>query len=247
MNNSTVKNTILIGVVLLFFLWLIRVLDISYPLTVTNINKSAEFSVIGEGKVDAIPNKAEVSLGVTAQNTSSVASAQQQINNVNNRLITAMKKLGIKTFDIKTTNYSLSPNYPPKPLQSGLSDYTGNATIVVTVRNITLVPQVLQAATDAGANEVQGINYTIDDPSVYREQARNKAIANAKEQAARLASTLGIRLGKITNIIETSPEIIPPIYRTMSAVGGTGGAAFPEVQPGTQTITSTVTLYFEKK
>lgn len=248
--NENVKTTFLIVVIIFVFLFLIKVFDVSYPLTVTNMNKSAELSVVGEGKVDVVPDKALVNVGVTVQNITTVQEAQNSINETNNKLVQAMKKLGVKTGDIKTSNYSIYPNYSNQPLietRTTISGYNGNASISITVRKTTLVPQVLSAATEAGANEVQGVSYTVDDPNKAREEARNKAIDNAKEQAQKLAKTLGIRLGKITNIVESTPGDVYPVYKSMGLGSAEGVGGVPDVQPGTQTITSTVTLYFEKK
>ncbi len=244
--NNIVKNTLLACATIFIFLWLIKVLDISYPLTVTNLTKSAELSVVGEGKVEVVPDKAEINLGITVQNAASVTEAQQAINEVNNKLISAMKGLGIKAADIKTSNYSINPNYSDQ-LRSAqtISGYNGDASITVSVRNTALVSRALEAATQAGANEVRGVSYTVEDPNKYREEARNKAITNAKEQAAKLAKTLGIRLGKVTNIVESPSSGAYPLYRSAEAQVGVGGA--PDIEPGTQTITSTVTLYFQKK
>lgn len=243
--NSVVKNTLLACVIVFIFLFLIKVLDVSYPLTITNTNRSSELSVVGEGKTDAVPDKAVVNVGITVQDVSTVAEAQRIINETNNKLIQAMKKLRIPASDIKTSNYSINPSYSGEPNQ-GINGYNGNASTTITVKNTALVSQVLVAATDAGANEVHGVSYSIEDPNKYREEARNKAIENAKEQAEKLAKTLGIKLGKITNIVEASPDNVYPLYRAAeSAAVGIGGTA--DIQPGTQTITSTVTLYFEKK
>ena len=93
-----------------------------------------------------------------------------------------------------------------------------------------------------------GTNYSIDKPENYQEQARSKAITNAKEQAQKLASQLGIRLGKVTNIVESTIDNgpRPMLYKAEAMSLGGKAAPAPDLQPGTQTITSTVTLYFEK-
>ncbi len=241
------KNTLSIVVALFVFLLLVKSFDISYPLTITNYNKSSELSVVGEGKIDVVPDKALINVGITVQNASTAEEAQKSINQTNNKLIQAMKSLGVNAGDIKTSNYSINPTYSSRPeATQTISGYSGNATITITLKNAALVPQALEAATKAGANEIQGVSFSIDDPNKYREEARNKAISNAKDQAEKLAKTLGIRLGKVTNIIESSPGEPNPIFKTADVMSAPSGGA-PIVEPGTQTITSIVTLYFEKK
>ena len=89
----------------------------------------------------------------------------------------------------------------------------------------------------------------VDDPAKYRAEARKKAIDNAKEQANKIASDLGIKLGKIVNISESSPDSAVPVYALKDAAmsRGAGGGGNAAIEPGSQTITSVVTLYFEKR
>lgn len=89
-----------------------------------------------------------------------------------------------------------------------------------------------------------GVNFAVDEPQKYREKAREEAIANAKIQAEKLAKTLGIKLGKITNIVESSPQAPISYIKTLRS---DVAQAAPVIEPGTETVTSVVTLYFEKK
>jgi len=108
-----------------------------------------------------------------------------------------------------------------------------------------LASKVIETATTAGANQIQGSRFVVDKPELYREEAREKAIKNAKEQAEKMAKNLGIKLGKIVNIIESSPSQPIAFYGKAYAEGLGGGG--PILEQGTQTVTSVVTLYFEKK
>lgn len=236
---------LLILVLTIFTLFVIKSFEISYPLTVINTTRSTELAVVGEGKVDVVPDKALIEAGITVSNTQSVAVVQQTINEINNKIIAAMKNLGIEKSDIKTSNYSISPNYSYEDGKSTISGYNGNVTLSIKTKNIQLVSRVIEEATKAGANQIFGAKFIVDKPETYREQARNKAIENARQQAKRLASSLGIDLGRVVNMIESSPNSSDSLLKTFSA--GVGGAAAPEIEPGTQTVTSIVTLYFEKK
>lgn len=234
--------------ILLFFtLWVVKFFDISYPLTITTTSRSSELAVVGEGKVDVTPDTAYVDAGIAVDNVSSVEVAQKMIDVANNKIIDAMKGLGIKKEDIKTSNYSIFPNYSYEGGKNRINGYNGNVTISIKVVNTSLVSKVIEQATAAGANQVQGARFTIDKPEKYRETAREKAIQNAREQATKLAANLGIRLGKVTNIVESTSDSIPPIsYRTEASGLGVGGGG-PLIEPGSQTISSVVTLYFEKR
>lgn len=228
------------------FLVLIKALNISYPLHVTS-SEASNLSVVGEGKIEVVPDKASLDAGILVVNAQSVNAAQTEINNKNNAIVTGLEKLGIDKKDVKTSNYSVTPNQDYTPGGQGkISGYNGNVTLTVTVRDIALVPEVINAVTSAGANQVYSVNYSIDNPEKYREEARNKAIANAREQAKKLSSSLGISLGRVVNIVESSPEQPGPfpVAALKDAMGG--GSSLANTQPGTQTVTSVVTLYFDK-
>ena len=244
-NKHFLFNFVITVSVVVIALFVIKVLDISYPLSVVNSSRSSELAVVGEGKLEVTPDTAYVDAGITVDNRSTVASVQQTINTVNNDIIEALRALGIEKGDIKTSNYSVYPNYMYENNANAISGYNGNATIEVKVRNVQMVSSVIEEVTTAGANQIQGVRFSIDKPEAYREQVRDMAIKNAKDQAEKLAKDLGITLGKITNIVETTPQtvIVYPMYDR--AMGGGGGA--PVVEQGTQTLTSTVTLYFEKR
>ena len=251
--NKLVANYAWILILTVFFLWIVNYFNISYPLTVTSRAASGELAVVGEGKVDITPNNASVDLGIVTSDAKSVDDAQKQINTVNNGIVENLKKLGIDKADIKTSNYSIMPSYDYTKGGTGtITGYNGNTTVTVKVKDTVKLPDVIAAATKGGANQVMGTNYSVESPEKYREQARNKAITNAKEQAQKLATELGIRLGNVTNIVESSSGggPVPMMYEksvtNMDSRGGTN-APIPELQPGTQTITSTVTLYFEKR
>lgn len=248
--NKIVTNYAWILILTILFLWIVNYFNISYPLTISSSQASGELAVVGEGKIDITPNNASVDLGIVTNDAKSVEDAQNQINKVNNAIVENLTQLGIDKKDIKTSNYSIMPNYDYTKGGAGtITGYNGNTTVTVKVKDTSKLPDVIAAATKGGANQVMGTNYSVESPEKYREQARNKAIANAKEQAQKLANELGIRLGKVTNIVESKNDNgpFPMMYKTEAVSLGGGNAPSADLQPGTQTISSSVTLYFEKR
>ncbi len=244
---KTSINFLIIAVIVIITLSLIKTLDIYYPVRLTS-SVASELSVVGEGKVEVVPDTAYVDAGISVIEAASVTQVQKSIDETNNKIIASMQKLGIDKKDIKTSNYSINPNYSYENNKNGITGYNGNANITIKVTRIDLVSQVIAEATTAGANQIQGARFTIDDPAKFREEARAKAIANAKEQAKKLADSLGIKLGKVTNIIESSADGGPIMY-DKARTFGLGGASVEnaQIEPGSQEISSTVTLFFEKK
>ena len=244
-NKSAVATFASILVLVILALTIIKIFNISYPINITTSEKSNELSVIGEGKVEAIPDQATIEVGITVNNAETAKAAQQEIARINNKIIKSVQKLGIPKANIKTTNYSVNPNYVYYENQpEEITGYNGTASLSIKTKDISLAPKLVVAATEAGANEIRGVRYEVDKPEKYRELARNKAIDNAKEQAEKLAKDLGFKIGKVVNVVEAPPNAPPVIYSRAEGLGGTGE---PSLEPGTQTITSVVTLYFEKK
>lgn len=249
--NKFLKIYIVAIIIGVLALWFVNFFNISYPLTITQKQASGELAVVGVGKVDIVPDTASVDLGIVINDAKTIDEAQGKINTVNNAIVENIKQLGIGAGDIKTSNYSITPNYDYSKGGTGvITGYNGNTTVTIKVKDTAKLPRVIEAGTKGGANQVMGTNYSIDKPENYQEQARQKAIDNAKEQAKKLASQLGIKLGKVTNIVESTnnPGPLPMLYgKEAMGMGGGTNAPVPDLQPGTQTITSTVTLYFDKK
>lgn len=242
------NKLVLTLLLIIAFLMIGKVFNLSIPLKVENSTKNNEFSVVGEGKIEAIPDIAKIDTGIQVNDIASVEMAQNQINKINNDIVKALEQLQINKNDITTSNYSIYPNITydqsGKPTTRG---YSGNVTISIRVRNIQKVGEVLTAATKAGANQIQGTSYSIDHPEKLREEARNLAIKNAREQADKLAKNLGFKLKKVTNIIESSPDSVGgPVFAIAEKNMGGGGGAPADFSSGVQTITSVVTLFFEK-
>jgi uncharacterized protein YggE len=251
-NKNFLVKTLLVSLVIIIVLAVVRYFDLSYPLSISNSSVSSELSVVGEGKVEVSPDTAYVDAGITVDNAPTVDTAQKELNDKNNAIVDAVKKLGIKKEDIKTSNYSIYPNYnyDNSKNQNRINGYNGNVTVSIRLKDVSSTSTVIVEVTKAGANQIQGTRFVVDKPEKYREDARDKAIANAKEQAQKLAKNLGIRLGRVTNIVESvGAPVYSPQYALKSAApmaGGMGGGS-PDIEPGSQTISSIVTLYFEKK
>lgn len=247
LNQRLVVTYIVLVIVTILGLLFIKELNISYPVRVTT-SQDSNLSVVGEGKVRVVPDKATLEAGILVANAQTIEAAQQEIDEKNNAIVSSLTQLGVSEEDIKTSNYSVSPNQDFNPgIPGRITGYNGNVTVSITVRQIEKVSEVTQAVTAAGANQVYNVNYSVDNPEKFREEARNKAIENAKEQAENLAGSLGIRLGRVVNIVESSPSNgpVPLMERSVSLDMGSAGG--PVMQPGNQEITSVVTLYFEKR
>ncbi len=244
MNTKSIGSIFLLAVVSLL---VIKTLDIAYPFKVTITNTQQDLAVVGEGRVEVVPDTAYVDVGITVNNQMTVAEARKKIDTINTLLIEAVKKLGIDTKEIKTSNYSVYPTYTYENNTSRITGYDGNATITVKTKKTESVPHIIEEATKAGANQINNTRFVVDNPAIYREEARSKAIKNAKDQAEKIAQSLGIKLGKVTNVVESLSGGSNTQDIMYSAKMSGGGGSAPSIETGSETVTSTVTLYFEKR
>ncbi len=207
------------------------------PFSVNSVTttKFTTFDVSGEGKVTAIPDIAVVSVGIQA-NGQTVKVTQDQINSTINKVSDAIKKLGVEKKDIQTTNYNINPTKN--------TGYEANTNLQIKIRKIENANSVIDAATANGANQVGGINFDIDDKSKLENEARQKAVADAKSKAGDAAKIAGFKLGRIINYSESFGGIIPMPYRAMAADQAIVGIP-TQVEPGSSEITVTVTLSYE--
>ena len=202
-------------------------------------------SVSGEGKVSAKPDIGQVNLSVVS-NAKTVAIAQKDNTDKMNKVIKAMKDLGIKEEDLKTTNYNVSPSYQYLNGKSEIIGYQIDQTLEVKIRDLEKVGDILSQASAAGANQVGSLNFTFDDPEKLNTQARQKAIDNAKIKAQDLAKALGVSLGKVVSFSESSSGRSIPMYYASDALEKSGGGvSAPEVQTGQNEVNIGVSLSYE--
>ena len=201
-------------------------------------------SVTGEGKVSAKPDIGQISLSVVS-NAKTVAIAQKDNTDKMNKIIQAMKDLGIKEEDQKTTNYNVSPSYQYFNGRSEIIGYDITQTLEVKIRDLEKVSDILGKAAASGANQVGSLSFTFDNPEKLKTEARQKAIDNAKTKAQDLAGSLGVSLGKVVSFSESSSGQPVPIYYAGDVLGKGGGGGTPEVQTGQNEINIGVSISYE--
>lgn len=206
-------------------------------------------SVTGEGKVSAVPDIALVSLGVRTKRTDSADAAMTLLEKDMNAVIAAVKKEGVEEKDITTEHLSLNPIYDWTENGQVFRGFEASQSLRVKVRKLEDAGDVVSAATRAGANSAGGIQFTLDDPEKVRNEAREKAITQAKEKAKILASQLGVGLGELQSFTEGGGGYYPPMpYARMDAAMGAGEEKAMEsiaIPAGEQEIIVQVTMTYE--
>jgi uncharacterized protein YggE len=191
--------------------------------------------VTGQGSVSTVPDRAQVSFGVsTDAKTASVALRANAVEMT--KVIAAVKGEGVAAADIKTDLVSLSPRYS----QNGdtVVGYTATNSVSATIRNLAKIGGTIDAAVDAGANQVSGPNLVRGDMTALYRAALRAAIANAKGKAQTIAAASGLHLRRITDVSEASSAPVPqPLTKA-------GADAATPVEPGTQLVEAAVTVTF---
>ncbi|MCA6108741.1 SIMPL domain-containing protein [Bradyrhizobium cenepequi] len=197
-------------------------------------------SVSGEATISAVPDQAEIDAGVTSE--AKTAREASDINNAAmNKVLTALKGAGIEEKDYQTSRLSLQPQYPPAPSRPGpatISGYRATNRVAIKVRDITKIASLIDALVGAGANEIGGIGFMVSQASKLLDDAREKAIADARRKAEIYAKAAGVTLGDALSISEGGP---PPTPFFRGKVAAPMAAAAP-VAPGEETLSVTVNV-----
>ena len=191
--------------------------------------------VTGNGAVATVPDRAQLSFGVVSDAKTASAALRANAADATN-VIAAIKAQGIAAADIRTEQVSLSPRYTQNG--EGITGYTATNSVGVTLRNLDKTGGVIDAAVDAGANQVSGPNLVRSDQSALYRTALRAAIADAKAKAQTIASASGLHLRRITDVSESGGPT--PIADTAKV----GVAPSTPIEPGTQFVQATVTVTF---
>lgn len=204
------------------------------------------FSVSAEGEEIAIPDIAEISIGVITEGNDLKILQKENTEKIN-KIINFLKEKGIEEKDIKTENYIVSPQYDYKISPYKIISYSISQTLSIKVRDFSKIGDILSQSVNYGANNVYGPNFKIDNQDVYLEKAREKAIKKAKEKAQQIAKDAGFKLGKILNVSEPSSSWNPIRAKAYSAPEQVEAVPSPQIQPGSQEVKSQITITFEIK
>lgn len=175
-------------------------------------------TVIGEGRASGAPDIAQLNIGVQVSDADVKAATQQAAGDME-ALLAALKAAGIADEDIQTSYYNVFVDRPFGP-DGPSSDvlYQVSNSVQVTIRDLDRVSMILGVAIEAGANNVQGVNFNISDPSMLRSEARQQAVADALATAEELAQLNGLSVGEVISVSEVIDSGVFPIRDVASAV-----------------------------
>jgi uncharacterized protein len=216
----------------------------STPVTVNAVSASPNtVTVVGSGQVNAAPDQALVSLGVSvtrsAANTALNAAAAEMT-----RLIAALRSQSVADQDMQTSSVSLGQSTTCCP--TTVTGYSGSSSLTVTIHHLSNVGSVEVAAVAAVGNDLQlsGVALTLSDDSSQLRAARIAAIADARSRAAQWAAQTGRTLGPVLAVSEIVNSQ-PSGASCTNGCGGAGGGV--PIETGQNTVSVNVTVEFQLK
>ena len=196
-------------------------------------------AVLGEGAARVEPDAITLRLGVEVIAQTPAAALARARENAE-RVLQRLRELGVAESDLQTTGFNvfrIQDGPPPGPGQQPPSSYRGYASIGVKVGDVARAGAILEAAMQAGATALEGLNYGLRDDSQPRLVAIADAVRAARPRAEAAASAAGLRLGGVRAVAELDPA--GPVRPAMG--GGTGEG----VAPGEIEVTVHVNVTFD--
>jgi uncharacterized protein len=219
---------------------------LALPAPVLAEDQRAMITVTGEGRVDAAPDMATISLGVTTQDkTAALALSANSVEMA--KIVDRLRAAGIEDRDLQTSGLSLSPDFDYSKFsgRGEIIGYVVSNMLTVRVRALDKLGTLLDAAVADGANALNGVSFGLTNPDPVMTEARKRAVAEARARAELLTGAAGVELGRIVSMSESSAQIGPaPMFRAEASVAD----AMPvPVQAGELSTSAYVTITWEIK
>lgn len=207
-----------------------------------------QISVMGRGKVSAVPDQARIWVRVSEEGMK-VDTLTQQVRQKMEAVLKVIKGQGIADKDIQTQSYQVTPKMEWRNGRSTRNGYTASNQVEVKIHDLKKVGTILAAVTDAGANDINGPQFEFENPQELERKALSQALADAKAKATLLAQTAGVSLGEVITIQEgaiSRPGPRPMMMRA-AAMQVADAAASEPIASGEEAIEANLTAQFGLK
>ena len=216
------------------------------PLAATAADVPHTITVSGTGAAKAVPDQADLSAGVTTTATTADAALAENARKMT-AVFATLKRLGVPDKSIQTSNFTVTPQYPPYNQnasgQQRIVGYQVSNQVDVILDDVKKLGPTLDALVGSGANQINQVGFDIRDQAGLLATARAAAIADAVKRAQTYTHAAGVGLGPVISIVEGTAEAPRPMYRmqvaAVAAMDATPTAA------GEQSVTANVTVVFE--
>ena len=172
------------------------------PPAAESMFRATTLNLAAYGEVKAAPDMASINLGVMTEAKTAQAAMQANAGRMT-EVMAALRKAGIATKDIQTSGLNLNPQYvyeqnvPPR-----LTGYQASNQVTVVVHDLTKLGAAVDATVSAGANQVNGISFGLNDPTAAENAAREDAVKALQAKADLYARATGYRVGRLVSLGE---------------------------------------------
>ena len=197
-------------------------------------------SVIGEAKLEIVPDQAFVSAGVTNQGKSAREALDLNKRNMAD-VIQALRDSGVAEADMRTASVTVQPmlSNQGKDDRSRVVGYAVSNRITVRIAEPTKLGELLDRLVAAGANQINDVRFTVADESKRRDAVRADAVRDARRKAELYAQAAGARVGRVVTISELDAPSPSPHLLTLRSAGDGGVPILPGMQPLSMQISVT--------
>jgi hypothetical protein len=205
-------------------------------------------SVTGEGEVTATPDLAIISFAVETT-AKQARDAVDENARKGAAVAAALKKKLQEKDEISTTRYSLEPMYeqrePRSTVQPAINGYVARNEVRVELHAIDAVGALIDVATEAGANRVSDLQFTLDDRASYLRDALQNAGHEAQQQAKSVAAALGVELKQVVSASTSAPPIVFPRRYESAGMAMAESRVTTPVEPGEVSVRATLYVTYE--
>ena len=200
-------SALVIGLAIVGASWIIGQ-NINHTAVINNGNQNS-LAVNGEGKVFAKPDTFLLTV-VASEKSKTTKEGFAQVGEKISALQKIMKDNGVAEKDIQSVNISINPNYNYDNGKSTIDGFVATHGLSIKIRNLDSIDAILASVSGVPGVQIQSTAYDIDDKtSLYRE-ARDLAIAKARQKAEDMAKASGVSLGKVVSLSEN--QVYTPMY-----------------------------------
>lgn len=204
-------------------------------------------SVTGRGQLEVKPDTAVITVGVTEVKPTPIE-AYNALSESINKVAEAVMARGVKEGDLQTSVFQLTPEYNwTQERGQELVGYRATNTLSITTQDLDDVAGLIQAAVEAGANDLRGISFSVKDSAKLLEEALKLAVADARAKGELVAAEFGARIARVQSVSvqDQGSSMVRVEAEAPMALDGAFKAAPVPVYSGTTTFTATVSVTFE--
>ena len=200
----------------------------------------AAISVTGEASISVPPDIAFVDAGV-ATDAKTAHEASEANNVAMGKVMAALKSASVDSRDIQTSRLSLQPQYAPnRSGPSPIVGYRASNRVTVRIHDVTKVANVIDALVGAGANDIGNVNFEVSQASKLLDDAREKAVADARRKAEIYAKAAGVTLGAPLDITEGGTPA--PMFRSKMVAAAPMAVAGTPIAQGEETLSVSISV-----